>query len=362
MLKQRTTPAQSAPTPTPGPRAGLAPGSRPVRPAGSGSRLLASQEGVERRAARRSCPVCREADDNHLGYPGWGEAGVQAVGSRWMAELSRSQIDKLGRRLRRAGPNNLSDEDRDLLEVLLASYAPVLSAVHEQLTKAVGLPVTPRLKTTGTLVEKLQRNPNMALSRMQDIAGARLVAEMNWTEQDQLVARIAELFPGAQVTDRRAMPSYGYRAVHVIVEVDQWFVEIQVRTALQNLWAQVFERLADRWGRGIRYGDPPIDPDLEVVRGFTRRKIVELMMRESERAHKLEEVDVELLEYERDPIDPNKFSAAIDTFPELETDPGMAQLVQAMREAPKTLQWLREQHRTLEEQIRKALQLLRGLE
>jgi hypothetical protein len=54
-----------------------------------------------------------------------------------MSELSRSQVDRLGRRLRRAGPTNVSDEDLDLLEKLLAAHAPVLDTVHERLTKAL---------------------------------------------------------------------------------------------------------------------------------------------------------------------------------------------------------------------------------
>lgn len=53
----------------------------------------------------------------------------------------------------------------------------------------------------------------------------------------------------------------GYRAVHVIAKVDNIPVEVQFRTELQDLWAQVFERLADGWGRQIRYGGEP-DPDV----------------------------------------------------------------------------------------------------
>lgn len=49
----------------------------------------------------------------------------------------------------------------------------------------------------------------------------------------------------------------GYRAVHVIVSIGGRFVEIQIRTLGQDLWANVFERIADIFGRGIRYGEPP---------------------------------------------------------------------------------------------------------
>jgi ppGpp synthetase/RelA/SpoT-type nucleotidyltranferase len=279
-----------------------------------------------------------------------------------MPELSRSQIDKLGRRLRRVGPNNVSDEDLNLLEQLLTAHGGVLTTVQLRLAKELDLPVTSRTKTTGTLVEKLQRSPTMALSRMQDIAGARLVVEMNWIEQDQLVARIVELFPGADVRDRRAEPSYGYRAVHVIVEVDQRFVEIQVRTTLQDLWAQVFERLADRWGRGIRYGDLPNDPDAQVVRGFTRREIVEQLMEQSERLHMLEELADEFAQDEQGQVETDELTSQVEDYPYLKSDPRVMELLQSIEKSKERTQRLKERHRALEERERKFLQLLRGLE
>jgi ppGpp synthetase/RelA/SpoT-type nucleotidyltranferase len=279
-----------------------------------------------------------------------------------MPELSRSQIDKLGKRLRQAGPNNVSDEDLNLLEQLLATHQTVLTTVQLRLAKELELPVTGRTKSTGTLVEKLQRSPTMALSRMQDIAGARLVAEMNRTVQDQLVARIVELFPGAEKKDRRAEPSHGYRAVHVIVKYEQWFVEIQVRTTLQDLWAQVFERLADRWGRGIRYGDLPNDPDAEVGSGYTRREIVELLMEQSERLHIAEELAVEFAEDERAQVETDELAAELEAYPGLKSDPKVAELLQSLEASKKRIQRLKERHLALEEDERKFLQLLRGLE
>jgi hypothetical protein len=173
-----------------------------------------------------------------------------------------------------------------------------LAAVQDQLMQTLGVRVTSRTKTTGTLIEKLQRNQSMALSRMQDIAGARLVLEMTRVQQDQLVARIVELFPGAETMDRRAQPSHGYRAVHVVVQVDERFVEIQVRTVLQDLWAQLTERLGDAWGRGIRYGDPPDDPDALVGSGTTRQAFFDGLLHQAERIDAVESIAVDLLELE----------------------------------------------------------------
>jgi ppGpp synthetase/RelA/SpoT-type nucleotidyltranferase len=51
--------------------------------------------------------------------------------------------------------------------------------------------------------------------------------------------------------------SHGYRAVHVIVKVSGFPVETQVRTALQNSWAQATESLADSFDPEIKYGRGP---------------------------------------------------------------------------------------------------------
>jgi ppGpp synthetase/RelA/SpoT-type nucleotidyltranferase len=113
---------------------------------------------------------------------------------------------------------------------------------------------------------------------MQDIAGVRLVIEGTRLDQDRVVERILELFPDARMVDRREKPSYGYRAVHVIVRTRGCLVEVQVRTELQDSWAQGMERLADIYGRQIRYGEPPTDADAEVAPGMTRQEFVDSIM------------------------------------------------------------------------------------
>ena len=65
------------------------------------------------------------------------------------------------------------------------------------------------------------------------------------------------LFPDSVVVDRRERPSHGYRAVHTIVSALDKLVEVQVRTALQHLWAQVSERLSDEVDPMIKYGGGP---------------------------------------------------------------------------------------------------------
>lgn len=89
----------------------------------------------------------------------------------------------------------------------------------------------------------------------------RIVGSFDRAGQDELVDRLVATFAdearAPKVIDRRAEPSHGYRAVHIIVFPGSVPVEIQVRTRLQHEWADMFEKLADRVGRGIRYGQTP---------------------------------------------------------------------------------------------------------
>jgi hypothetical protein len=91
---------------------------------------------------------------------------------------------------------------------------------------------------------------------MQDIAGCRVVVA-NVAEQDQFVASIKHDLPDSDLTDRREKPSFGYRAVHVIAKVAGKPVEIQVRTWLQHLWAELSEKLSDVIDPAIKHGGGP---------------------------------------------------------------------------------------------------------
>jgi hypothetical protein len=88
---------------------------------------------------------------------------------------------------------------------------------------------------------------------MQDIAGCRLVVP-NVLVQDQVVERLKSKLAKAAVVDRRKQPSFGYRAVHIIATARNKPIEIQVRTELQHLWAQLSEKRSDVEDPAIKYG------------------------------------------------------------------------------------------------------------
>jgi putative GTP pyrophosphokinase len=164
--------------------------------------------------------------------------------------LSNTQVDKLGERLKQGAA---TDADLDLLDEYRSTFIQAYQRVVETILRELHLEPTGRsAKTTDSIVQKLRRG-SMKLSRMQDIAGCRITVS-DRAQQDRVVNSLSTLFTGSTVVDRRANPSHGYRAVHVIARVEDARIEIQVRTEMQHFWAQLSERLSDIIDPSIKYG------------------------------------------------------------------------------------------------------------
>ena len=203
------------------------------------------------------------------------------------ASLSTAQVDRLGQRLRSS--KEISETDLASLQTFRAEHEEALVDVQTRIEKALpGIDQTARIKTIQTLHDKLRRQPTK-LSRIQDIAGVRIVRDMDLSDQDSVVKALTSEFPGARVVDRRVAPSFGYRAVHIVVRVGRCLCEIQVRTSQQHLWAEIVERLADKWGRQIRYGDHP-DDRARKIGNTTRQEFWDLVVGMSDTVHGIEEV------------------------------------------------------------------------
>lgn len=169
------------------------------------------------------------------------------------ATISRSQADKLGEALRHG------EITADLI-VRLSAYREQLVRGAKDAAEAIRTltlyPVTPREgKSTQSIVAKLRRQ-TIALSRMQDIVGCRIVVD-TIVEQEALAARIAGRFSDARLVDRRVEPTFGYRAVHFILNWHHFPYEVQLRSRSQHAWAQTVERLSDRIYRDLKYGKGP---------------------------------------------------------------------------------------------------------
>jgi putative GTP pyrophosphokinase len=157
----------------------------------------------------------------------------------------------MGERLK---SGTISDEDLRELDTYRQSFAADADEVRRIVEETTARPVTARpAKSTSSIVAKLNRE-TVRLSQMQDIAGCRvLVADRE--SQDDAIRRISSAV-GADVAifDRRAVPSHGYRAVHIVVRRACGPIEVQVRTELQHIWAEVCEGAADTFGHEIKYG------------------------------------------------------------------------------------------------------------
>lgn len=121
--------------------------------------------------------------------------------------------------------------------------------------------ITSRVKSLDTLASKLKRL-NTSIAEIDDVAGARVKVEVDLGNQSVLASALRDRLtaePGVSVRirDLRTSGSAGYRAVHLSVRSPAGRAEIQLRTTVQDAWANVFEKLADVAGREIRYGSPP---------------------------------------------------------------------------------------------------------
>jgi ppGpp synthetase/RelA/SpoT-type nucleotidyltranferase len=171
--------------------------------------------------------------------------------------LSKAAIDRAGKHLRDdAIPR---PEDVAIYNEYRASLAPALREVEDVVSRWD--PFTPhhvfsRLKRVDNVIDKLRRG-HVRLSGINDIAGCRVIVD-GIDSQDYAVNVIARHFPGCRVTDDRTREHVsGYVAVHLNVRASTGqFVEVQVRTEIQNRWAILSERLAlmPHIGKGLKHG------------------------------------------------------------------------------------------------------------
>jgi putative GTP pyrophosphokinase len=178
-------------------------------------------------------------------------------------EISKTQIDRLGDRIKRG---HITEEDLRLLDRYRRSFAVAYEVVVGAIRDKLGLEPTGRLaKSTISIIDKLKRE-SIRLTQIQDIAGCRIVVA-DIAEQESVTQSLTNLFPHAAVSDRRAKPSHGYRAVHVIVSQAGKLIEMQVRTSLQHAWAEASEKISDLKGSAIKYGggDKAIQRNLQIL-------------------------------------------------------------------------------------------------
>lgn len=114
--------------------------------------------------------------------------------------------------------------------------------------------VTQRLKRWTTIIDKLTREPKMQVTQMQDIGGVRALLP-SLPHVYALSRRLRKTWTIVRVRDYIAEPkSSGYRALHLIVSRGGCPVEVQLRTVLQDAWANQIEEDGRQIGVGLKFG------------------------------------------------------------------------------------------------------------
>lgn len=113
------------------------------------------------------------------------------------------------------------------------------------------------LKRRETILDKLSREPTLALANMQDIAGCRAVVQ-TIDELKKIQRRLQHRRPVIRSNDYISKPRLsGYRAVHVVVDYHGRRIEVQLRTVVMHEWAIAVERLGVRLKEDLKSGRGP---------------------------------------------------------------------------------------------------------
>lgn len=186
--------------------------------------------------------------------------------------FSKGEIDRLGQFYagRRAEPPDMAAEVLEWYALLAhRCEAEIRALLACEFNGQVDFAprVTRRIKSQHTAAAKV-RDKNIQLSRMQDFAGIRFTFDLPLRDLQSAVHLITtslqKLGIDAETREYLETSQQGYRAIHLWIDAPAGRVEVQFRTALQDAWANTFEKLADLTGRRIRYdeGYQPLDPYL----------------------------------------------------------------------------------------------------
>lgn len=182
---------------------------------------------------------------------------------RWKEpKYSQRQINSAGDMIRRS---DLTDAEKyEAIEVIdnwRASHAYPLQVFYMNLRRMAGsnknIIVAERLKRLDSIIDKLKREEQMQLSRMQDLGGCRMVLssieEVYKYSQKLKESRIRHEFKREYDYIQHPKPS-GYRSLHQVYKFksdtegkeifnQNMLIELQFRTHLQHIWATALETM-----------------------------------------------------------------------------------------------------------------------
>jgi hypothetical protein len=173
-----------------------------------------------------------------------------------LAEARRGEKSKLTE-VESSKPGSVNDAF-ELIDWWRSLHAKPLTSVSANLRHYVKphgpILVTQRLKRFPTVIDKLLREPKMKLSQMADIGGCRALLP----DQAAVYEVAKALRRNWDITRTRdyaaERKASGYRAVHLIVRRKGRLIEVQLRTPMQDAWANQVEEDSRRVGRNFKGG------------------------------------------------------------------------------------------------------------
>lgn len=181
---------------------------------------------------------------------------------------SRNQIKKAGKIYI---SETTSEHDKNEALLLInnwrSSHSFPLQVVYMHVKKIAPADaiVAQRLKRLYSITQKLHRFPNMSLTAMQDIGGCRIIVN----NIDQVYDMIDRLKKSRMRHKKKEEYDYilspksdGYRSYHIVYsyysdrnpKYNGLFIEIQVRTHIQHLWATAVETMDTFTGDPLKIG------------------------------------------------------------------------------------------------------------
>lgn len=188
--------------------------------------------------------------------PPWSKGRIKKLGE---AIRTEDEYDKaLFNDFMRQQTRLITEIEPIIQEVLSASILTEAEDDEEVSPNSGRYRYSSRVKIYRTLVEKIKRMKTTPMHRIQDISGLRVDLDGSHDVQDEIASKLQEAMESAGATkvksiDLRSGEHAGYRALHLHVDFPAGKAEIQLRTAFQAQWANLYEVAADIFGRQIRY-------------------------------------------------------------------------------------------------------------
>lgn len=179
--------------------------------------------------------------------------------------MTKSKITRVGKRIREKLKNNEEVDEKDILDLqdYRISFQSDLKSIFKKIStesKRVRNDsiVTYRIKRIESILSKIQREPNMALGNMGDIAGCRIIL---YSENAllTLLERFESIFKVRRINNYLEQSKEdGYCGCHLYIESpldENKLIEIQLRTVNSHRWASLVEIVDILYDTKIKEGE-----------------------------------------------------------------------------------------------------------